>query len=372
MFFVLLLGLLLSPLAFQYFDDPIVKPLKGWQASTKPIKLTTQNWLDGSWQNNRENFAKEHLKLRHLLIRFNNQLKFSLFKKLNSRNVVMGKNNCFYEERYIKAYKGMDFLGEEKVAENVQKMQRLTDSLRSHGTQFLVVLVAGKGSFFPECFPPKYDGIPKGPNNYETYAKYLAQSTIPYLDINRYFLEMKDTSRYNLFTKAGVHWSIYGAYKAVDTLLTTIENLLQKDLPDYHYSPLQVTTKAKDTDNDIFEALNLLWTKVHETYAYKKMVLEKEKEGKYRPKVWVIADSFFWTLYSRKIPDNFFDPSALFMYYFNDIWQTDRQHYKRPSIKFTKKMLEQQDLIILFATETNIKLNGWKMVDTFLKVYDGK
>lgn len=370
---ILALMLFSGPLLLQLTGMRLGRPLKGWQPPPTQDSLSWESWVEGRWQEDVEEQARRRLNARPFLVRLNNQLKYSLFGQLNSRNVILGKDGYFFEEPYIRSYLGLDFQGEKSIAENVAMLEAVADSLEANGSRLLFVLSSGKASFMPEHFPPPYDTMPKHTSNYEIYRKYLLQSRVPTLDLNQYLLDMKDTASYKLYTKGNTHWSAYALYAVTDTLLHTIEQLLGKNLPDYRYGPITVEDKARGLDDGIFQSLNLLWTALEDEYAYRDILLEpKQPPDAYRPKVWAIGDSFYGTLMDAGIPHRFFGPNALFLYYFSEVRTLDGQAYPLRELEKQRREIEKQDLILIFITEANIGACCWGMTGAFYRVYHSK
>ena len=375
MVFISSLLLLCCPLLVQVSGYNLGKSLKGWQAPPPQDSLSWESWKNGQWQSNLEEQARHQLKARPFFARLNNQLKYSLFDHLNSRNVILGKNGYFFEEFYIQSYLGLDFQGEENISQNVAILESISDSLRAKGSNFLFVLSSGKASFMPENFPAPYDTMSKGINNYETYRKYLLQSSIPTLDLSQYLRDLKDTATYKLYTKGNTHWSAYGLYSVTDTLVGKIENLLGKNLPDYHYGKIVMEDKARGLDDGIFQSLNLLWTNTKDEYAYQDIIIDaNQPPDVYRPKVWVVGDSFYGTLMDTEIPHRFFDPGSLFIYYTKEVRTLNGKTYPFDFKAFRQKRqeAENQDLIIFFITESNIGACGWGMIGTLERMYKKK
>lgn len=365
--------LLCGPLLLQVSGTRLGRPLKGWQPPPLRDSLSWENLTEGRWQADLEEQARSRLQARPFLVRLNNQLKYSFFGQLNARNTLLGKRGYFFESPYIRSYLGLDFQGAESIAENVQMLKSIADSLQSNGSRLLFVLSSGKATFMPENFPPPYDTMAKGTSNYETYRKYLLQSEVPVLDLNQYLLELKDTASYPLYTKGNTHWSAYALYAVTDTLVRCIEKMLDQDLPDYHYGPITVEHKARGLDDGIFQSLNLLWTSSKDEYAYREIIPEPEQPpGVYRPKVWAIGDSFYGTLMDAEIPHRFFDPGSLFLYYFREVKTLDGQTYPLKAIAEKRREIESQDLILIFVTEANMGACCWGMTGAFYRMYHGK
>lgn len=348
------------------------QPLKGWQAPPSQDSLQWASWVSGHWQQNQDEQARYRLQSRPFFARLNNQLKYSLFGMLNTRQVLSGKNGYFYEQPYIRSYLGLDFQGAASIAENVDMLEAVADSLQANGSQLLFVLASGKATFMPENFPPPYDTMSKGTSNYETYRHFLLQSRVPVLDLNQYLLEVRDTAAYPLYTKGNTHWSAYALGAVADTLLRTIEQLLGRNLPDYHYGPVKVEQQARGLDDGIFQSLNLLWTDTRDTYTYRDIILEPEQPPTvYRPKVWAVGDSFYGTLVDAGIAGQFFDPGSLFLYYFREGRTLDGQIYPLKEMDGKRREAEQQDLILIFITEANIGACCWGMTGAFYRMYHG-
>ncbi len=70
-----------------------------------------------------------------------------------------------------------------------------------------MILAFGKDSFFEEYISEKYSQDERNTTNYEVYLDEMLRNEIHCLDLNRWFIEIKDTSKYLLFPKTGAHWS---------------------------------------------------------------------------------------------------------------------------------------------------------------------
>lgn len=369
--FGLIMSVLCFPMVFQPMKGTITKKLKGYQAPPKKVDLSTKTWFDGSWQKYLEAYSKDQLQARHFLIRLNNQLKYSLFDELNANAVERGGNDFYFERRYISAYLGMNYQGEEVYQKKVQKLQELTDTLKAHGVQTLYVIASGKANFMPENIPEKYNTVKKDSNNYEAFLKYMAQSSVPYLDLNQYLIDMKDTATYPLYTKGNIHWSFYAISYVTDTLIQTIEKQLDKDLPSYERSPVVLSYEPKYyTEGGIFRSLNLYWTELQDTFAYRNIIPDEEgNKDKFRPKVWAIGDSFYGTLNTYKVPQQFFDEKSIFFYYNHTIRNAKGHDIASGSMKSYVDKIKEQDLLLFFTTDAGIPGCGWGAEEEILEYF---
>jgi hypothetical protein len=147
-----------------------------------------------------------------------------------------------------------------------------------------------------------------------------------------------------------------------DTLISTIETLLQRDLPDYQREAVSLKyTPTYYTEAGIFASLNLYWTQLQDTFAYRHIAPESwDYENKYRPKVWAIGDSFYGTLLTYDVPQRFFDPGSIFFYYNKSVVGTlENKNYTPGKITDYLDQLSEQDLVIIMTTDANIKGCTW-------------
>lgn len=92
----------------------------GLQGAIVPEKDTTfsiEAWWTGGYQHQKEKYLNDNIGLRPDLVRLNNQLDYFLFKKLHAQQVVLGKNQELFEDGYIKAYYGQDYIGTARIKE---------------------------------------------------------------------------------------------------------------------------------------------------------------------------------------------------------------------------------------------------------------
>jgi hypothetical protein len=158
--FLLLLTLLIASFLQSSFELVKLKPLKG--AIVKPEKKTfyIEEWFSGAYQEYEEKYLNETFGLRNFFIRINNQLEFILFNNAKANGVIIGKENYLYEENYIKAYNGTDFIGYDSIYQRMQRIKYIQDTLAKLNKNIIIIFAAGKGSFYPEYFPDQYN-IPK-------------------------------------------------------------------------------------------------------------------------------------------------------------------------------------------------------------------
>ncbi len=350
--FTVLMLLLILPAVQRFAGFIRESPLKG--AITLPEKpvLNSKSWFDGSFQENYDPYLEQTVGFRPTLIRINNQIAFSVFDTALANGVIIGKNNYLYENNYVKAYEGVDFVGYKEINEQVAKAKIIQRKLEENGQHFLIVFAPGKGSYFPEYIPEKYRVKNRGITNYDCYASRFLQEGIPFIDFNRWFIQMKDTSRYPLYSKTGIHWSLYGVALSVDSLVRYMEKMAGIDMVDFSWDGIEVSSDPRDTDNDIANGMNLLFPIKTGEMAYPNIRFN-DPPGKTRPDVLVIGDSYYWNIMGSGIASRLFGDNNFWFYNreaHNPKW---REPKKVSDLNILDEIKKQQFVILLF-TDANL------------------
>lgn len=364
--------IIILPISQSYFNFIELKPLHGvYDLIDKPdLKwFTWKSWFNEKFQNSFNRSIEAHLGFKNILVRINNQLDYWLFRKSNTKNVIIGKSDCLYEEGYILDYTGRNFVGTDSLDRVLYKTKKIQDYLKDkRNIELIIVFEPGKASFYPEFIPKRYKPKNKSLSNYEYLSQKCKILNINHIDLNSWFISIKDTSKYTLFPKYGVHWSTYGMYLAADTLIRFIENMSKTDLKNFKIKYLNVTNNLKDVDFDIELTLNLIFQLPHETTAYP--VIEYESEyNKKKPNVLTIADSYYWSIYNSKIPEQVFNYNE-FWYYnttiYPYIWGYNVKYVDK---SYLKRNVEKFDIILVMTTELNTSKPFFGFIEDIYNVF---
>lgn len=292
--FIIFLTLPILQHAFKIFP---LQSLKGAFNERYLPEFKKQDWFTSSYQSNFEGYVNDRIGFKPWFVKIKNQIEYSVFDKVNASNVIVGKNEVLFQDFYISALLGNDFLGEETIKTKVSKLKYVQDELSKNNVQFLFVIAPGKASFFPEYLPDQIDLSKKGVSNYDIVVREFNNFGINYIDLKQLFLAKKSSSLYPLFPKCGIHWSGYGTTLAADTMFKTIEKLCRKDLINFHSLPGEKTNKnLKYTDSDIGDAMNLLIPIESDTLYYPTVKFEKN-DSTQKINGLFIGDSFTQSFY---------------------------------------------------------------------------
>lgn len=362
--------LLFLPMIQQEVEIVELEPLNGSFETMKDPCFGLNDWLEGSYQVNKQDYLDQNIGFKSVFVRIYNQIHYTLFNQAKANGVIVGKENYLYEENYIKAYLGRDFIGYEQIAEKVNKLQKIDDTLQSKGIDLIVVLAPGKGSFYPEFIPEKYNPTQKSITNYEIYHKELSRSNIHFLDLNQWFRDMKSKSDYPLFPKTGIHWSKYGEILALDTIVKYIEFIRKISLPKIHIDNIELSDSMRATDDDIEKGMNLFFNIKDVEMGYPTLSF-KETDSTTKPKVITVADSYYWGVFGSGLTGRLFKEDQ-FWYYNQEIHSSLLPNPLNVKDVNIKEEIEKRDVIILLSTDANLYKFSYGFIEQLYQVYFDK
>ncbi|MDF3027103.1 MAG: sugar O-acetyltransferase precursor [Fluviicola sp.] len=334
---------------FRFFEE---KPLNGsFELSSKP-KLTKESWFSGKYQEGQDKYITDHTGFRPAWIRIYNQWNYSLFNIAHASGVIRGKEDYLYEESYINAYYGADFLGEQKIERITADWKSIQDTLKEKGIDLVVILAPGKASFYPEYIPETYKRPRTGNTNYEVFKKQFHKHAVTYIDMHSWFESMKKESKYPLFSKTGIHWSAYGQFLAMDSLSKFVSKRCKTETPHLVLETIVESDKPMLGDDDIGRGMNLIVGIPDLKLAYPRFHPNR-KPKKDDPKVLVIADSFYWPLFNSNC-SNFLFNGGKFWYYNEQIYPASYTKATLVKDQSLDQKLKENKVVFLLITDANL------------------
>lgn len=366
LFFVLLLGLLILPFVQQQWKLVTLEQLGGAIEVPEKPTFSFSNIYQGHFQDSLNTYVENHIGFRPFLVRLYNQLNYSAFDIVSAKGVIKGKQGYLYEEKYLQALHGSDYVGDENLREDVRKSREITEWLGRHDKHLLVVLAPGKGSFFPEFAPKTLASNNPGKRNSEEYYKLLWQNQVPVIDGNSWFLAMKDTASLPLYPKLGIHWSHYGMGLVFDSIIKSMEHALGYQFIDFQMKDIEISHDLRAPDRDLWEGINILAAPDDFAMPYPAFVFN-EIPGRQKPRVIVVADSYYWQWFGSGNAWRTFGENS-FWYYNELIFKTgSKEPVKRLSVKLLAEV-EAVDFIILLQTDANMDRYSFGFVDDMYKM----
>lgn len=344
-----------------------ITPLSGVTLATKKAELNDSTWLHHTYQTSTDAYLQENYGFRPWYIRLYNQIRFSLFNQYNT-NYRLGKNGVLFEKHFIEKYYGKHTVNKKNIQTTIGKLSQIRDSLNAHNKEIILVFAPGKATYYTDFIAARDQRV-KESNTYENHIEVLKESTIPYIDINQWFLNAKDTTKIPLFPRTGTHWSCYGAYIAYDSIINFIAHQLNHPMGSLSIAKPHKTLDLKPVDYDIESGLNLIFPLTRDSLAYPKIRVNST-DSTFKPRAIIISDSFFWNLYNLGIDKKFFT-DLKFWYYNSSIFPESFNSQLYTKDIDLKEQIDNHDIFIVMACPATMNDLGWGFIqNTYAAVVD--
>jgi hypothetical protein len=364
--FMLIVLVLFIPMIQQNLNIFSKNNLRGsYKLSEKP-ELSLNSWVNGEFQSKSQMYLNDHLGFRPLFVRIYNQMHYSFYNTAKANSVIVGKDNYLYEENYIKAHLGLDYIGEKAIKDKVYKIKKIQDTLASKGIDLIVMLAPGKASFYPEYIPDSFYEKAIDSTNYKTYKKEIVANNINLLDFNKWFIDLKGTVEYKLFPKNGIHWSRSAQVLVIDSLLKTISKIQNVILPSIQIDSTYNSSEMIGSEQDIEDGMNLLIDipDFEMTFPSIKYIGENESNVK----MLTISDSYYGGLLNFDLNIDVFK-NCQNWYYNKLIYVGNQDSIADIESIDIQTEVEKNDVILLMATDANLYKFAFGFIDDVYDIY---
>jgi len=181
-----------------------------------------------------------------------------------------------------------------------------------------------------------------------------------------YLLNLKKTSPYPLYPKTGIHWSLYGAEIAVDSLARFVGKLRDTVLPKVTIPRVRLNKIPEGSDDDVEKGMNLFFQIPKFIMAYP--LVDIDFKNTYTPHALIIGDSYVWNIYGSGRAAQIFNHPH-FWYYYKDLYKVGMEGTLRNENVDLKKEIEEQEVIILFANDARLVDFGEGFIDDAYDLY---
>jgi hypothetical protein len=338
-----------------------LKPLDGWMEPADLPHISAATVFSGDFQEGITQHVNLSVGFREWLVRIHHQLDYSLFRVPHARKVVVGKNDVLFEEQYLRAWAGLDLVPEKDIRARASQFRVTAEWLREHhNIRMVILLLPDKATMFPEGIPDSYRQKATGITNYLRYRHHLEKQQVPFIDMNQWFSEMKDTSAFALYPRNGIHWSTYGAWLALDSLTRYLSRSSGKQIAMPRLTGIRPVSRAEGRDNDIGRALNLICTPTDENLGLPAPDWSGFQPNDYR--VLFIGDSFYYIWADAGYPGKIF-ANRDFWYYDHDVcYGTYNTGYRADALDL-RSVLPTFDAIVIMQTNAGYGNLGYYFAD---------
>ncbi len=347
--------------AFHQFKD-----LRGVIVDQPMPELTLESYRDGLFQKQTEEHLKQHFGYRQPLIRFYNQYLWDFYRKthVSKEQIAFGKDNWFYEpgpvsdyyQRQFRYYAADSTEMASMLSKEAHRLLRLQQVLESHGVHLIVCLVPAKDLICPEHLPEIQDttylGEPKISARFFN-EKELTRLGVNHLNLEQWFLQIKDTVDFALFPKTGTHWTKYAALHGADTLIRYMEHLSSINMKNLVIGPRELDD-ARNPDDDLESLLNLMRPIQKPKYYYADAMADDDTTA-IKPKMIVIGDSFWWTIAAQIPLDEFFSKAPY--WYYNSTVYYDERYHSVDELDLAEELLSSDFVVLFYCAAQQYRMN---------------
>lgn len=341
--------------------------LKGSYKLADDTSFSVQGWLSGAYQQKKEKYINDNTGFRPDFIRMINQIDYSLFDKCHAGWDIKGKDRCVFQFPYIDAYYGKDYVGYERIYKRCTKLKAIQDTMARIGKHLIIAFLPSKASFYPEFFPDNRLEQTWGMTNYKAYLQLCDSLGLNLIDMDAWFRSMKSTSKEPLFSKQGIHWTVYGAILGGDSLTRYMELLTNIEVEHPDWSEIEHTDEPRMGDDDVASEMNLIFPVAKETLAYPKIKEIRDTAGRKLNAIY-IGDSYMTKMILNGVIQKM-NKQCEYWSYFEEMHDLYQYRYAPIAEYDWKGAMKTADCIVIAYTLFNLRDFGSGFIESAYDYY---
>lgn len=238
--------------------------LEGVTNEVKRPKLTFDEFYNGQYQTHLEEYLRNNIGFREIMIRLFNQYLWDFYHKSYSNEVAIGKYNWLYFNFNVNEYYGKEMYrwvskddAVERFTREIRILNKLRNVLKSYGIEFMIFTSPDKADLYPQYLPEReFDTTTI--HAYNFYREEFARYDFPYIDMNSWFKDVQDTLDYPAIPQASAHWVFPSVY-AADSLFRFMANEKGVTMPQIKIGgKIKNSKETEHVIRDLEFGLNLL------------------------------------------------------------------------------------------------------------------
>lgn len=361
---ILTLVALFLPMAQEQLKLFKFRALTGVVEEDPQPKADFEHLIDQSWQQYTETHLGLNYGFREPLTRLYNQYCWDVFNQSNqidTKKIYLNDDGWIYESQHVEEYytgKGHYYASDslemaKYFGEEALRLYQIQKILEPFGKHLFVVLLPGKEAIYPEHVP-KTDDFPD-PKVFSATAFYhetFDKLGVNYIDINPWFLQMKDTVDFLLYPQTGAHWSNYAALYVADSLIRYMEQL--GGIRMEHFTIGEREERTDFPDDDLEQLMNLARPLPKApNYQADYTILEDSTADK--PYLIAIGDSYYWNLVNAA-PFGKILGEQRYWYYFSTVY-FDTLHNHIDEVDVLQDVANADFVMLAYSTPQIYKMS---------------
>lgn len=355
--------LLFASMLQKLFNFPKLAPLAGVVEERSIPALNLQNYRNGSFQQGTEQYLQYNFGFRPPVIKLYNQYLWDFFEKtyVNRASITFGKDGWLYEPWFIEDhYQSLAYHYSTDSADMATKFKneakrvyQLQHILNEYGTDLVVCLLPGKDLIYPEHLPDntKYFKEKKITAR-DFFGSEYKRLGVNHINVEQWFVQMKDTADFLLFPKTGTHWSNLAAVYAADSLIRYLEHLKNCNLNNLIIGEKYVD-KARTPDADLESLMNLIRPLKREPLYYADVKADHDSTA-IKPKLITIGDSYWWNVIGQVPLQDVFSAYP-YWYYYSTIYFDNAKAVR--DVDLLQEMLSSDYILLSYCSVQQYRMN---------------
>jgi hypothetical protein len=331
-------------------------------------KWSWKGYFDGQWQKQTARHAGAESDAAELLLLAQNQIDFSLYRKIHVQQMVYGKQNQFFAYPELQAYYGLSFPDNDSIQLQIDKLSVICDSLNRKGVKLLLVLGPGKSQIMPEYMPFAVNNPVKSENGLYSFRKKLVRSNIPHIDCIPWFRKLRQQRKDEIYPPFGVHLTYYSDCMLIDSTVKRVSELLEKKLRAPIFYGMKPHADARSRDAELLTMGNVTFSPAYPTWLTSpdSIGFSRNKDEE-TARVLGIGDSYYTNFLFTGVTDAVFQ-SGEHWYYFSSI-RPSRSHFSEVWELDLKAELERNECILLVYNPAGLYNYLGRFVDETYLMY---
>ena len=327
--------------------------LKNDPKDAQKPELTWDNYKAGAFQEQTENYLREHFAFREFGIRTYNQYAYSLWRKSCNAFFFPGRDHWMYYQPGVLDYYGREtskfFHSQKELEEYVDNEVDMINELRiilkrDYGIELLTFIAPDKAFVYPEHLPRMKHDTTMG-TAAACFAKKFRETGFPNIDMTTWFEAMADTSSRLLFMPMDTHWTFSAVY-GYDSLFRFMDSLNGFGIPRMKINGITENPYPGRQDDEA--VLNLLFKVKNDTPEYHVDVSVEADSTTRKPRVLFVGDSFIFAfegLIPRKELISYYEN----WFYYDKVYKGfDKKEYKVSEINRLRSILNV-DYVVVYS-----------------------
>ena len=223
-FVVLFLAVCIIPLIFSNKKAGMISTVENRALAEFPKVFNDDGTVNPELKTGFNNWLNDNIGFRDTLMSLNTKIQYTLFDKINSSNVILGKNGwLFYQGEggiSINDYQAKTLYTEKqlkKILKNVTELQKWCDD---NGMEFVLMLMPNKEHIYREYMPEGIEEVHEE-KNIDLVVDYIRENS----DIKVVYPKeelLKAKEKYDVYYKYDTHWNDLGAYEGYKALMAAL------------------------------------------------------------------------------------------------------------------------------------------------------